>query len=369
MTESYIEDLKQYFEKAGAAKVFVVCGKRSFELCGAKDDFSPLEDLYSFYYFNNYGKNISLEDLQQGIQEFTAFKPDVIIAVGGGSAIDMSKLIKAYAHNVSDLKSTIVNNQSYTIRSLPLVSLPTTAGSGSESTHFAVIYVDGVKYSVADKGLTPNKVLLVPKFIYKAPVSVMGPCISDALVQAIESYWAVGADDKSRSYARKALGKIIPNFKKAINGDKEARAELQQGAHFAGKAINISKTTAAHAYSYSLSLNYNIVHGHAVGLMLEILFRYVENRSDDSHKKLQSTLDELKSCLECDGQSLAVRWQEIMLECCLETSWWRLFGENESLADLVVENVNQQRLANNPFDISPQQLKELIVQKINPKDV
>ena len=155
-----LEALKSIVREYGATRIFVVTGKESFKKCGAKFIVENALKDYETTYFSDFEVNPKIEDVLKGVNLIHDNKIELLICVGGGSVIDMAKLIKAFIIN---------KNQAYDIAKgitkvidpdIPLLAIPTTAGSGSESTHFAVVYINKEKFSVADECLLPSQVIL-----------------------------------------------------------------------------------------------------------------------------------------------------------------------------------------------------------------
>ena len=156
-----------------------------------------------------------------------------------------------------------------------MIAIPTTAGTGSEATHFAVVYVDGEKYSLAHPYLVPAYAVIDPLLTYSLPAGVTAASGLDAFCQAIESIWAVGATDVSHTFATEAARLAVQHLRAAVqNPTDTARAGMCRAAHLSGKAINISKTTAPHALSYVLTAEYGLAHGVAVALTLAPMLQY-----------------------------------------------------------------------------------------------
>ena len=150
-----------------------------------------------------------------------------------------------------------------------LIAIPTTSGSGSEATHFAVVYVGGEKFSVAHPiYMLPNVVVLNPSLTYSMDSYQTALSGVDAFAQAMESYWSVNSTEESKKYSIEALELIIEHLPLAVNYNDNSRDIMLHAANLAGKAINIAKTSGAHAISYVLTSKFNIPHGQAVALTL-----------------------------------------------------------------------------------------------------
>ncbi len=194
----------------------------------------------------------------------TESRPEVIVAVGGGATLDAAKIARFRA-------------ASSTTSSPRLIAVPTTAGTGAEATHFAVIYIDGVKKSIAGPEVRPDVAVVDPSLLASAPPTVAAAAALDALVQSIESLLSVRATDVSRTAARAALRRLA-----AVLPDLDHPDDLGLAAFHAGVAIDVSFTGAAHALSYPFTARADVPHGVAVGRLLpwviEALVRAPEDR-------------------------------------------------------------------------------------------
>lgn len=239
-----------------------------------KEYFDALSDRLSvrLTVFSDFKPNPLYESVVKGVELFKKNGCGAIIAVGGGSAMDVAKCIKLYS-NMNEgenyLRQTIVPND------IPLLAVPTTAGTGSEATRFAVIYYNGEKQSVADESCIPSVVLMDPAALKTLPEYQKKSTMFDALCHAIESYWSVNSTDESRGYSKLAIEAILGNMDAYLSGDEDACAKMLSAANIAGKAINITQTTAGHAMCYKLTSLYGIAHGHAAALCVDKLLPFM----------------------------------------------------------------------------------------------
>ena len=144
--------------------------------------------------------------------------------------------------------------------------MPTTAGTGSEATRYAVIYFDGEKQSISDYSCIPSAVLMDASVLKTLPIYQKKSTMMDAFCHAIESYWSVNSSEESRQYSRRAIQLIMENKDLYIGNDETGNTQMLKAAHLAGKAINLTQTTAGHAMCYKLTSLYGIAHGHAAAL-------------------------------------------------------------------------------------------------------
>ena len=329
-------DFKSAFSSfVGDAKsALVVHGHRSYLTCGAMDLMEELMRSMSIADFDDFTENPKMEDVQKGVSLLQRATPDIVVAVGGGSVMDMAKLIRYYAH-----------------RDIRLLAIPTTAGTGAESTQFAVCYIDGVKHSISDASILPNSVILYPPFTYNNSRYLTSCTGFDALAQAIEAYWNINATVESDDYALEAIGMIYPLLVKEQLTPSD-RAALLRGANAAGRAINMTRTTVPHALSYTLTSKYGYPHGHAVALTFPFFLRYnLEGDADRfmgrDYDNYAEKMERLRSMLNLQDSPFAVMKHYLS----------RLglgFDQSRDFDDMTVaRGINLERARNTPIAIEP----------------
>lgn len=310
------------------------------------------------FIFSNFKPNPLYEDVIEGINIFKENNCDAIIAIGGGSAIDTAKCIKLFS-NLND--DELYFKQEYKDNDVILIAIPTTCGTGSEATRFAVIYYKNEKQSIDSKNIIPDYVVLEASLILSLPDYQKKATMLDALSQAIESYWSVNSTDESKQYSRIAIPLIIDNYKKYLENDIEAIKNMQKAAYYSGKAINISQTTAAHAMSYKLTSLYNIPHGHAVAMCLIPLWEYMLGNNIeviDSRGK-EYYLDIMKEINELVGDGLNT-YKEIYNSLDINRNI-----DDTSNIELLVNSVNPVRLKNHPVRLEKDIIKNLYIKSLN----
>jgi len=369
MTQTIIEqphnNLRKYFTDLNIRKVFVVRGKKSFNTTGADKFINNLLERVEYNSFYDFNTNPQFSDLKKGIELFNSNKYDLIIAIGGGSVLDMAKLISVFAYQSKDIEDIVKGKSKIKNTKTPLIAIPTTAGTGAEATHFAVLYIDKTKYSVAHKLILPDAVYLSPEFTYSAGAYLTACTGLDAFCQAVESAWSVNANNESQDYSFKAIDIIWNNLAKAVNeNDKKAKDKLLQAAYLAGKAINITKTTAPHAISYAFTSYYGIPHGHAVALSLPFFFKYNYNVSDtDCTDKrgageVKKRIDKILNILNTDIDTVEKTLIQFFDNLGVNTTIGELIENFDK--NLIINNVNAERLGNNPRKVTAQTIADLL---------
>ena len=300
--------------------------------------------------FSGFSSNPLYEQVVDGVKVFNENGCDMIVAVGGGSAIDVAKCIKLYCRmdtSVNYLRQTPCETD------IPLIAIPTTAGTGSESTRHAVIYYNGIKKSISHPSIRPDVAVLEPSLLDTLPDYQRKCAMLDALCQAVESWWSMRATNESIEYSRQAVELIRNNWQEYIfNKTPQASKAIMQAANFSGRAIDITTTTAPHAMSYKLSSLYGIPHGHAVALCIlpvwRYMWRYAELNVDSRAKHLKTIYSDITIDDEWFGNLM------MDLKMAHPVSESRIAD-----IEILVDSVNPERLANNPVSLDHDTLKEI----------
>ena len=146
--------------------LFMIAGNYSYELSGAAKFFSYMPDRKRYVRFSEFSPNPNINNLQLALDAFRNSNAKLIIAVGGGSAIDLVKLVNYFAAINIEPEEYLKNKETFNISTLPLLAIPTTAGSGSEATHFATLYIGSKKISVSNRHILPSHVWLNFEFTF-----------------------------------------------------------------------------------------------------------------------------------------------------------------------------------------------------------
>lgn len=332
-----------------AAKRFLLVRDAAFGSLPIRDFFSGLDAVP----FAEFTPNPLYEQVCEGVELFRRSGCELIVAVGGGSAMDVAKCIKLYCRMdpaVNYLKQPMQDT------GVPLIAVPTTAGTGSEATRHAVIYYDGEKQSVSHPSIVPDAAVLEPTVLKTLPLYQKKCTMMDALCQAIESWWSVGSNDESIGYSRRAVEMIRDNWEAYIFADDEdAAARIMEAANLAGRAINITATTAAHAMSYKLTSMFRLPHGHAVAVCLPEVWNYMLDHTADcidprGEEHLTARLDEIASLLS------PAQFRDMMDRLALGGP---TCADPQTKLDTLAASVNPVRLKNNPVALSAEVLKDM----------
>ena len=340
-----------------STKVLLVCDS-SFPFLSIKGDIERMEVPYVT--FDQFTPNPLYEDVCKGVDLFQSANCDTILAVGGGSSLDVAKCIKLYCQMD---KNKLYLEQEYKDTGVKLIALPTTAGTGSESTRYAVIYYDGKKQSVTHDSIIPDVAILEPGVLKTLPVYQKKCTMMDALCQGIESWWSVNSTDESKKLSKEAVEIIMRWWHEYIFENTDASAEaIMHAANLAGQAICITQTTAPHAFSYKITSLYKLPHGHAVAVGLPVIWEYMVGNMDkciDSRGQeyLVGIFNEIAKAMGCQTPMEAIaKFRQIIEEMELKNP---VAGNRKEELEILSTSVNPVRLKNNPVGLNSDTAKML----------
>jgi alcohol dehydrogenase class IV len=287
--------------------------------------------------------------------------------VGGGSVLDTAKLVcLALANDGVD----VLFDGGELRPAVPLVAVPTTAGSGAERTPFAVAYRGSEKHSIGHESLAPIAAVVDPDLTHSAPRDLTVASGLDALAHAMESLWSTRATADSREQSRRALY-LAWNTISIVAEDptRAARSLMAEAATTAGAAIATARTTAAHALSYHLTYHYGVPHGPAVALTLGPLLELNGEVAPDSTMHpggaaaVRDLVVEIAGLMGAgDGAGGRVALQSRMRDLGAPTRLSDIGLTTEEQVDSLIDSVNQERLANNPRRLNEGDLRRLLGQ-------
>ncbi len=359
-----LNDIKKYVNDKIFKKIFIISGQKSFITSGANNFFKKILQDKDIKFFNKQSEVPVLEELIEIIKEIRSYKPDLLLAVGGGTVIDYAKIA-----NVIDIRSDLAElivNYSYPFKKkyTNLVVIPTTAGSGAEVTSNAVIYVNKIKYSFESELLIPNQYFLIPEFLISAPNKIKASAGFDAIAQALESLVSKKSNNESVDFALKSLKISNSSYVSFLNNPNMKNAtEMSIASNLAGKAINISKTIAPHAISYPFTSLFNISHGHAVSLFFEKFFKFNYSNLDKSEtsfdlKKRYDLIFDIFNTSNIDDFNSKISL--IKKKANLEDDLKKLNVNIEKNSENIIKGINLLRLGNNPVKIDDKDIHNII---------
>ena len=286
-------------------------------------------------------------------------KLSVIIAIGGGSVIDASKAICCLAN--TDLHITPIMDREVLLKQkmLPLIAIPTTAGTGSEVTPFCVLTNQdtGLKKSLGSPFFYPNIALLIPQFVTTLPQHVIADVGMDVLAHAFEAIWSVKSQPVSENLAFAAIRMVKENFLSYYErpSNLEAAARMLQAASIAGMAFSNTFTAACHALSFPIGQRFHLSHGASCAMTLHLIAQANLNAVKPSFDRLAVLLG------LSDGAELPA-FIEQMNEKVHDTRRFSQLGGTADDVKLIAQGAFQPLLANNPVTLNETQLVDLLSQ-------
>tara|TARA_B100000963_G_scaffold361053_1_gene394638 strand:- start:8081 stop:9208 length:1128 start_codon:yes stop_codon:yes gene_type:complete len=269
-------------EECVSKSVLVICSSSAYERYSKDSELSALFNLATVVFEHGFESNPSLTDIIKISHKYRESTPDVIVGLGGGSAMDVAKIasvsipaIKEDIHIDDLLKNPTLFSR---FKAIDCIQVPTTAGTGSEVTPFATVwdYESQQKKSLSHPVMYAKKAFIDPDFLSQAPLEIALSTGLDALNQAFESIWNLNANEFTRPLARRAAVLALQGLPliDKVSKDSELRMKLALASLFAGLAISQTRTSICHSISYPLTLKYGIVHGMACSFSMLEVFKY-----------------------------------------------------------------------------------------------
>ena len=236
--------------------------------------------------FSDVEPNPSTNTVYKGLERFVDFQPDVIIALGGGSAMDAAKAMWMFFENPdvsffgAKQKFLDIRKRTYKIpyaQKTTFICIPTTSGTGSEVTSFAVITDSEthIKYPLADYALTPDIAIVDPALVMSVPASVTADTGMDVLTHAIESYVSVMASDYTRGLSLQAIKLVFENLEHSYRfGDEESREKMHNASTMAGMAFANAFLGINHSLAHKVGPMFDIPHGRTNAILMPHVIRY-----------------------------------------------------------------------------------------------
>ena len=284
-TEEALDDLSRYGD---LKRVIIITDKMMVEMGYIKRIINKLESNgFICSIFDNVMPDPNIETVRKGVELCKTFKPDTLICIGGGSPLDAGKMIRVLYENpnvsLEDLSARFVESRKRTSKfpehgSLikKVVCIPTTSGTGSETTAFSVITDDfGNKHPICSYRLTPDIAIIDSSFTDKLPKSLIAYAGLDSITHSVESYVSCVANDFTSPMSLQSLKLVFDNLEKSYNvGDIESRDKVHKGASMAGLAFTNAFLGITHALSHKIAAKYHLAHGLTNAIILPHVIKY-----------------------------------------------------------------------------------------------
>lgn len=294
-------------------RILLITGRRSPAKPWQHDALRAL-GAYDHLALENTVSNPTIASIDGVLTRARAAGVDFVVALGGGSTLDTGKVVAALVRDSRSVAEALADKTA-AFAPVPMLAIPTTAGTGSEVTPFATVWdaATKIKHSLGGPGFFPVAALVDPRLTETLPATTVAGTALDALAHAIESAWSVNATEESIEFALMAVRLVARHAEAALAASRDARLRerLARASLLAGLSIARAQTTIAHAVSYPLTARYGIHHGHACAMSLATLLRFNDRIEDDDcqdprgvgHVRtvIARLLDALGACDVADG--------------------------------------------------------------------
>lgn len=361
---SAVKHLLDYVRRGNFRRVFIFSGQRSFSWFEANRFVEELRRFVAVTRLAEVRPNPDFDSLRLSVEAVSKNNPDIVIGIGGGSVLDLAKLSRALHDNPTVDPATLTTEAPHLdARATQLVLVPTTAGSGAEATHFAVLYRDGIKHSVAGESLLADHIVLDSALVGGGEPQQLAASGLDALCQCIESLWARAATVESRKTAYEGLVATSSSLVGMVQGDKGLAKPLLWGSHMSGRAINISKTTAPHSLSYYLTTHFGVPHGIAVASTIGHFidhFLVTIDRNGPVTQYEREAVSSIRRVLELNENQTAVNYFDVLFLQLGLQSPQHFWPREPLLVEEWLRSANQERLQNHPLHLDPEDLPKIL---------
>ena len=304
--------------------------------------------------------NPTVEQLFDAYRRTKDFAPEVVVAVGGGSILDVGKsLCCLYGKDLQspdDLRS-LIEEKAYGHPAARWIGIPTTAGTGSETTCWATIWdpEQDAKRSVECQENYAWAALVDPELAAGMPLKLAVSSALDAVAHAVESYWAKGSNCVSRALALEAIRTVMGSMEDLLAGKPAAHDAMARGSMLAGLAFSNTKTTACHSISYPLTMHYGIPHGVAVSILLSPVLQLNAPVLDDP-EPLMVALG------TADAAELGSRICSYLTRSGQAASLQAWGAKREELPHMAELGITKGRADNNPAPLDPATILSILEQ-------
>lgn len=346
-------------------KVVVFISKTSSKRLKLDDWLKQLKSISSTIIINEINTNPTYIDIYNSLNLLKGFSPQIVLAIGGGSSIDMAKASVGllYLNDCDNLNEDIVldaiktksflNHES----NIEIFAVPTTAGTGSEVTRWATVWdmKNKAKYSVDAPFLYPKKAFIIPEFTLSMPKRLTLSTALDALSQAIEAYWAKSTNLMVKELSKSAIRLIVEYLPKVLSNpsDLYLRKKLFLGSLFSGLAFSNTRTTACHSISYPLTMKFNVEHGLACIMTIPQVLEINKDKIEG--------LEELYSVLNIKDSKDLQTWLDKISKDIVNLKLTSFNIEEKDIEELVDLSFTLGRMDNNPVAIEKENVKKILI--------
>lgn len=355
MKKIIIDDIKKINKSIFKKKICIISGKNSIK----NFKFLPETNLFNsknVFVFLKKETSPQFQELKKIINFINKYKPDLIVAIGGGSVID-------YAKMASTLSQIGIEKKKFNLiyrKKIFLICIPTVIGSGAESSNGCVLFNKKIKYSLEGKKFKSDLIIYIVDIIKRCPLKIRGSALLDCISQGIESIISKKAKLKSMEYSLKSLKYLIKNSRSYIKKPQSSNIiKIMNASYYSGRAISISRTSVPHALSYYCTTKYKIPHGFSVSLFICNYMNFL-NMFYDKNKKIRDKLNFIIKGLKLKNYNSILHFVDSVKKIIpFNFKFTKKISYKEKMK--IVHNLNLQRLQNCPKKISKREILDYVI--------
>jgi alcohol dehydrogenase len=288
------QEIRQVVDELKGKKIFLVTSKHFAKRYGILDKLSDFLKGLTLVVFAEVEENPTIETVDRGAAQCRESKCDLVMGLGGGSALDAGKAMAMLQRNPGSIREYLDQERTCQAKGLPYVAIPTTSGTGSEVTPFTVITHPSkkAKPAIAPPENFPDIALVDPELTKSMPFEVAASTGLDALCQAVEGFWSTQGNPLTRSLAFQAIKLAMENLESAcFKKDKESVTSMALASHLTGIEMSNIGNTSIHPLSYPITIDYSVPHGFACAIFLPETIRFNASAIKDRFRDLLTLLN------------------------------------------------------------------------------
>lgn len=352
------EELQDQCQKLACRKLVLILSEQACKRYRLEAFVDELEQKFDLLWIKESVSYPTQVTLQSGLAQLQGFCPEVLLAIGGGSAIDFAKGMKAFYNSSEEMTAQKITEllQKKEIREnfIDIIAVPTTAGTGAEVTKWATIWDEQqkCKYSIDNDALKPDQTYIVPEFVAQADAALTITTGLDSMAHAMEAYWSKKSTPLVRALSRESIALTIRYLQQIVEKPKDIALREKQcvASVLSGLSFSMTRTTACHSISYPLTMRYGIPHGTAVAMTLAQVAEFNRASFDDESELLElfAAYGGIRGYLE---------------DTCNEVISLRLrdYGiAEEELVDIAQGAFTLGRMDNNPVELTAENVVEIL---------
>jgi alcohol dehydrogenase class IV len=288
------QEIRQIVDELKGKKIFLVTSRHFAKKYGILDRITDHFKGLTLIVFAEVEENPTIETVDRGATQCREGKCDLVVGLGGGSALDAGKAMAMLQKNPGSIREYLDQEKVCQTKGLPFIAIPTTSGTGSEVTPFTVIThpTKKAKPAIAPPENFPDVALVDPELTLSMPFEVTASTGLDALCQAIEGFWSTQGNSLTRSLAFQAIQLAMENLESAcFKKDRESVTNMALASHLTGIEMSNIGNTSIHPLSYPITLDYGVPHGFACAIFLPEVIRFNASAIRERFKDLLTLLN------------------------------------------------------------------------------